>query len=263
MPLGAAVSGKLMPFGPISLTKPSDPASGLSLAHADFKHVLTPQRLFVPWAAESAGKDEFAPGVVKVRDDVKGNWLHGRRLFFGEAACFTCHTIRGEGMAFGPDLTNLIHRDRRSVLQDILNPSATINPDHAGSLVKMIDGTNVMGIVRAGAGKIVTVGMPGGGQIEIPQQKVASIEPLKTSLMLEDFAKRLSPEQQEDLLTFLLIDPLEPAEITRIDPSAPPARTRAEVAAVLPSRECGERRALEAAAHFALFGREGSRTRRA
>ena len=63
---------------------------------------------------------------------MKGNWLRGRRLFFGEATCFTCHTMRGEGMAFGPDLSNLIHRDRDSVLHDILQPSATINPDQAG-----------------------------------------------------------------------------------------------------------------------------------
>jgi putative heme-binding domain-containing protein len=167
----AAAPGKLKPLAPVSLAKPNDPASGLSLVHGEFKHVLNPQRLFVPWTVEMSGKDELAPGVVKVRDDVKGRWLHGRRLFFGEATCFTCHSIRGEGMAFGPDLTNLIHRDRGSVLQDILHPSATINPDQAGSVIKMADGASVSGIVRTGAGKIVTVAMQGGAQIEIPKGK--------------------------------------------------------------------------------------------
>jgi putative heme-binding domain-containing protein len=237
VPLETAAPGKLKPLTSVSLTNPSDPASGLSLAHAEFHHVLSPQRVFVPWATEKSGKDEpgAGAGMVKARDDVKGRWLHGRRLFFGEAICFTCHTIRGEGMAFGPDLTNLIHRDRSSVLQDILNPSATINPDQAGSMLKMTDGTSVTGIVRAGAGKIVMVGMPGGAQVEIPKEKVSSIEPLKTSLMPEDFARRLNVEQQEDLLTFLLVNPLEPATITRTDPPAPPSRTHSEVAALLPA----------------------------
>jgi putative heme-binding domain-containing protein len=231
VPIEDGHAGKLKALGTYTLTNPADPASGLSLAHANFKHVLNPQRLFVPWAAEKSANEELAPGVVKVRDDVKGRWLHGRRLFFGEAACFTCHTIRGEGMAFGPDLTNLIHRDRGSVLQDILNPSATINPDQAGSLVKLTDGANVTGIVRADAGgKVVKVAMQGGAEIELARDKIEAIEPLKISLMPEDFTKRLSAEQQEDLLTFLLVNPLEPAPITRMDPPAPPPRKRAEIA---------------------------------
>jgi hypothetical protein len=39
----------------------------------------------------------------------------------------------------------------------------------------------------------------------------------------------------EDLLTFLLTAPLEPARITRVDPPMPPARTREEVAAFVSS----------------------------
>lgn len=48
-------------------------------------------------------------------------------------------------------------------------------------------------------------------------------------------AQNLSPSQMENLLTFLLTNPLEPARITRTDPPMPPARRRDEVAAFLPS----------------------------
>jgi hypothetical protein len=70
--------------------------------------------------------------------------------------------------------------------------------------------------------------------MDIARAKIASMEPLKTSLMPADFAQKLSAAQQEDLLTFLLVNPLEPAAITRTDPPAPPARSRAELAGVLP-----------------------------
>jgi type 1 glutamine amidotransferase len=43
----------------------------------------------------------------------------------------------------------------------------------------------------------------------------------------------LTSEQLEDLLTFLLTNPLEPAPITRGDPPIPPARRVSEVSAVL------------------------------
>ena len=71
---------------------------------------------------------KFIDWKVAARTDVKGNWLRGRRLFFGAATCSTCHTIRGEGISFGPDLSNLVFRDRDSVMNDLSQPSSTINP---------------------------------------------------------------------------------------------------------------------------------------
>lgn len=223
----AGALGRIKPLAPITTTASTD----FALARGDLRTALAPHRVFVPWAADRPA--DKAKGDI-VRTDVKGNWLAGRRLFFGEAACFSCHTVRGEGVAFGPDLTNLIHRDRDSVLHDILAPSATINPDQSGSTVKLKDGTAIDGIVRIAAGPVITLALAGGAEMKIEREKIAAIEPMRASLMLGDYAQRLSKTQQEDLLTFLLVDPLQPAPITRIDPAPPPARTRAELAAMLP-----------------------------
>jgi putative heme-binding domain-containing protein len=241
-PYDAAKPGKLKPLSPLATKHFASGANGLFLSRADLQHPLSPQRIFVPWAAEPGATP--AAGVAQAeRTDVKGNWLEGRRLFFGQAACFTCHVIRGEGMAFGPDLSNLIHRDRDSVMKDILQPSATINPDQAGSTVKLKDGSIVQGIVRTANDNAVKLGLPAGAEMTIERAKIASVDPLKTSLMTEGFGERLSKQQQEDLLTFLLINPLEPAPITRTDPPMPTPRTRAEVAAVMPPPPSPEARA--------------------
>jgi hypothetical protein len=45
----------------------------------------------------------------------------------------------------------------------------------------------------------------------------------------------MSKEQLEDLMTFLLTNPLEPTKITRLDPPIPAARTRAEIAPFIAS----------------------------
>jgi type 1 glutamine amidotransferase len=81
----------------------------------------------------------------------------------------------------------------------------------------------------------IVIRQPANVQTERPRRDVASIEPMKDSLMLDATAQNLSPTQMEDLLTFLLTNPLEPARITRIDPPMPPARTREEVAAFVSS----------------------------
>lgn len=221
-PLQLALNGKLALDG-----------NGLSYALDDRQRPIGPHRLLVPWATGTAEKKP--EGESLVRTDVKGNWLHGRRVFFGDGGCATCHQMRGEGVAFGPDLSNLPFRDRESVLHDLTKPSATINPDQAGSLVKFKDGTEASGLIRTLTDTKIVLRLPANAEMERPRADVVSIEPLKTSLMPDNLGQLLSTNQIEDLLTFLLVNPLEPTRITRIDPPMPPARTHEEIAAFVPS----------------------------
>lgn len=231
---GAHLSGEKLVE--LTVTNPSSSANGLFLAKGTLQHPLSTARLYVPWAVEGS-----APAMLAtVRTDVKGHWLRGRRVFFGDGGCATCHTIRGDGTAFGPDLSNLIHRDRDSVIQDILQPSATINPDQAGTMVTLKDGTSVAGLVRSIKDGKLVLGLPAGAQSELSQDSIAGTEPLKGSLMPEGLREILTPEQIEDLLTFLLTNPLEPAPITRTDPPAPAPRKLEEVAPFLGSASPGE-----------------------
>jgi putative heme-binding domain-containing protein len=202
---------------------------GLTFALDDKERTIRGNRLFAPWASQSAATNELAAA----RSDVHGNWLRGKRLFFGQAACATCHTVRGEGIKFGPDLSNLLFRDRESVLVDIAQPSATINPDHAGSYVKFKDGLELIGLVETLNDEKIVVRLAGGVEETRGRAEVETILPLKTSLMPEGLGAAFSTEQMEDLLTFLLAAPMEPAPISRLDPPAPPARTRAEIAPFL------------------------------
>ncbi|MCI0739943.1 MAG: ThuA domain-containing protein [Gemmataceae bacterium] len=218
----------------LTATNPASGASGLFLAKDALHCVLSTTRLYVPWATDpSVVPAEHT--LAKQRTDVKGHWLRGRRVFFTEAGCGTCHTIRGEGNLYGPDLSNLIHRDRESVLQDILRPSATINPDHTGTLLTLKDATFLSGLVRTVSNDKYAVALPAGAQIELAKAGIASTEPLKTSLMPEGLGDLLSAEQTEDLLTFLLLNPLEPAPISRTDPPLPRARRLDDLVQVLGS----------------------------
>lgn len=206
--------------------------SGLSFALDERARPIPLHRFLLPWAtrAPPARSGSASPA----RTDTQGNWLHGRRLFFGAAGCATCHRIRGEGTVFGPDLSNLVARDRDSVLQDILHPSAAINPDVTGSTVTFKDGTEISGLVQTLTEEIIRIRLPANAHLERPRRDVARIETLKHSLMPDATALNLSSGQMEDLLTFLLTNPLEPTRITRLDPPLPPARSAGDVAPFLP-----------------------------
>ncbi len=73
----------------------------------------------------------------------------GNRLF-KEATCLQCHKLRGEGGIVGPDLTDVatrFKRDKRAVLQEILDPSHKIDPKYAVQQVLTSGGKVYSGIV--------------------------------------------------------------------------------------------------------------------
>jgi putative heme-binding domain-containing protein len=166
-----------------------------------------------------------------------GDWLRGRDVFFGnQAACYKCHRVRGSGAGgdIGPDLSNLIHRDYDSVLRDIHDPSAALNPDYIASMVKMKDGRVLGGIVRnADATHIMVRGDAAGEKSPIALADVKAITPSRLSLMPTGLAEGIGAEKTRDLLTFLLTEPLVPAPLQR--KGAPPPRSRGEVEAILKS----------------------------
>src|SRR5262245_25784438 len=87
------------------------------------------RRILLPWARPPEA-DTFESEPQAAPEIAGGNWKQGREIFFSDrAACFKCHTVRGEGGKIAPDLSNLIHRDYASVMKDIVQPSAAINPD--------------------------------------------------------------------------------------------------------------------------------------
>src|SRR6266704_4260393 len=53
-----------------------------------------------------------------------GNAAHGRGLFYGSAACSTCHMVEGKGGRLGPDLTSTGGaRSVEYIIESIRNPS--------------------------------------------------------------------------------------------------------------------------------------------
>jgi putative heme-binding domain-containing protein len=139
---------------------------------------------------------------------VIGDYETGRELFFGEQLkCATCHRIRGEGAGHGPDLSNLISRDAASLLRDIKQPGATINPDYVGYNVRLRNGDEHSGFVRHEGGDRLKITSATGVETLVNPTDVAEMRPAGVSLMPEGLLDTLNESQVNDLLTFLLHEP--------------------------------------------------------
>ena len=162
------------------------------------------RRILLPWA-----KPHLAvAAATHVSELDGGDWERGRKIFFGDqATCYKCHQMRGEGGEIGANLSNLIYRDYASVLRDITEPSAAINPEHISYNVELKDGNVETGVMIKNNRDEVVLGQVTGKNLSIPKEKVAGMKASAVSLMPEGLLKALDAQQLKDLMTFLLTIP--------------------------------------------------------
>ena len=164
---------------------------------------LSPRRFLMPFA--KPGAHDLVPR--EIAEIAGGDWQAGRALFNGKATCATCHELRGEGKRVGPDLGNLIHRDYASVLLDIADPNAAINPDGVGYMVTLKDGTTTVGTRLGESAYELQIAQAGGAVAKLKKTDIAKTEPMAVSLMPAGLEKTLTAPELRDLLTFLLTNP--------------------------------------------------------
>lgn len=137
---------------------------------------------------------------------LKGDAARGRELFFKAAGlqCVTCHRIGGTGSTLGPDLSQIGKKyTRAQILESILEPSKTIDPQYVTYVAETEDGKLYTGLLGSKTDREVVLRMTGDKEVRLPAAKVVSMAPQKTSLMPEQLLRDLTAEQAADLVEFL------------------------------------------------------------
>ena len=173
------------------------------------------RRILLPWA-KPVESDSFEAVPREIPEIAGGNWQRGHEIFFSDqAACHKCHTVRNEGGKIAPDLSNLVYRDYASVMKDITQPSAAINPDAVAYNVTLKDGDVITGVpVKETAAEMI-FGDINGQPLTIKRDRIAETKASSVSLMPEGLLQGLTQEQVKDLMTFLLRQPESPKQAKR------------------------------------------------
>jgi putative heme-binding domain-containing protein len=138
---------------------------------------------------------------------LKGDAARGKDLFFKSAGlqCNNCHRINGTGSNVGPDLSQIGKKyTRGQILESILEPSKSIDPQWVAYLVETTDGKVQTGLLAAKNEREVVLKVAGDKEIHIPANKVETMAPQSKSLMPELLLRDLTADQAADLVEFLV-----------------------------------------------------------
>ncbi|HEX8520962.1 MAG TPA: PVC-type heme-binding CxxCH protein [Tepidisphaeraceae bacterium] len=136
---------------------------------------------------------------------VGGDASVGQKIFMekAETSCFRCHKIEGTGGIAGPDLSAVgARRDRRYILQSILNPNADIAPGFENVTVSLKSGKKYSGMVTGESDDTVVLDAGDGASIHV-QKKEINKRTKGLSPMPQDISKPLNKRDLRNLVEYL------------------------------------------------------------
>ncbi len=147
----------------------------------------------------SAGKK--LPGVAELMA-MNGDAARGLTVF--KANCTICHQVNGEGMDFGPKLSEIGSKlSKEGEYLAILHPDAGISFGYETSEVKLKDGTMLTGIISSKTETDLQMKFPGGVVQNYKMSDVKSMKTTETSMMPSGLQESMSTQELVDLVDYL------------------------------------------------------------
>jgi cytochrome c oxidase cbb3-type subunit III len=138
--------------------------------------------------------------------NLKGDPAEGSKLFFGEARCSDCHMMHGKGGFIGSDLSEFGRtHSAGDIRQMIVQPNKVIDP--RGQLVGIVthSGQHFSGLVRNEDNFSIALLSDDGAFHLLMKSEIAQITRDPRSIMPDDYGKKLSAAQLDDLASFLAL----------------------------------------------------------
>ena len=152
----------------------------------------------------------------KVSAAETGNAAHGKELFYGAAACGTCHMVNGKGGRLGPDLsstgsarsaeylTESLRSPSRRLALGLVEPLKDYSQEYETVTVVTSEGTKLQGVVLNEDSFTVQMLDTREQLHSFEKSKLRSYEKTRESLMPAYDVKTLPDKDLKDLIAFLL-----------------------------------------------------------
>jgi putative heme-binding domain-containing protein len=135
----------------------------------------------------------------------RGNPVEGEKLFNSPTAgCAACHQVRGQGIDFGPNLTEIGSKLAREALyESILDPSAGISFGYEAWNVELKSGDELYGLIVSDTPEQVAVKTVGGIITKCRPAEIVRRDKSKLSIMPAGLQQNMSTQDLVDLIEYL------------------------------------------------------------
>jgi putative membrane-bound dehydrogenase-like protein len=124
----------------------------------------------------------------------------GRIVF--DRTCLACHRLYDAGGDVGPELTGSDRANADYILENVLDPSATVSRDYTLTSVATTDGRVISGIIREQTPTSLVI-QTANDRIVVPRDDVEAVKTSSSSMMPEGLLEPLSPREIRDLFAYL------------------------------------------------------------
>ncbi|MFN0055072.1 MAG: PVC-type heme-binding CxxCH protein [Planctomycetales bacterium] len=158
------------------------------------------------WGAARATDAEKRTQIAALREKLSDEYLESGNLSAGRGMfqkhCSTCHVLYGQGKSAGPDLTGSNRKNLEYLLENLIDPSASVAADFRMSVVTLASGRVATGVVVEQSERTITL-QTQQERVTIDRQEIEEQKGTSESLMPEGLMKNLTEEQLRDLIAYL------------------------------------------------------------
>ncbi len=156
-----------------------------------------------------------ATAPAAAREQVTGSPTAGREIFAGKGQCMTCHQVNGSGTAVGPDLSAAGLMSAQQIHAKIVDPNQAqggggpqrgrgrFQPRPSTVMATLKNGTKYTGILKGQDSLSVQMIDTAGKYRSLDKTQLASFKVEPKSLMPDDYAKRLTAADIDNVVAYL------------------------------------------------------------
>ena len=136
---------------------------------------------------------------------LSGDPKRGKEIFFGKGTCSTCHAISGEGGFLGPDLSSYAYGASAVAVREEVTKQRRLPPfGYRPATLTAQDGSQVQGLIRNEDNFSVQFQSMDGVFHFLQKSELHNFNRLETSLMPSDFGERLTADELNNLVAYLM-----------------------------------------------------------
>jgi cytochrome c oxidase cbb3-type subunit 3 len=148
--------------------------------------------------------------AVSQSDEVTGDGVAGRVVYFGKGQCSNCHMVNmagvGQGGFIASDLTSYgANHAAKAIKQAIVQPDTSLDPASRVVEVQTKTGQKLIGVVRCEDNFNLALQAEDGRYHFLTRSSVAEVKYNNYSLMPHDYGTRLTSTELDDLVSFLMV----------------------------------------------------------